>query len=192
MKALILDGSRSLGGPLATINNEVTLLLEKNGWEVESFHLLEENIATCVGCFGCWLKTPGECIIKDKGPEIAKKIVQSDLRVYITPITFGGYSYQLKKMIDRLLPTTTPFFKIIKGEIHHVPRYRDEKSNNQIWIGYLPQQDPESANIFKKLTERNNINMYCSNPCVEIFTGDVEDLDLSKISRYIEDEEAFV
>ncbi len=29
MKALILDGSRSLDGPLNTINNAVTLLLEK-------------------------------------------------------------------------------------------------------------------------------------------------------------------
>lgn len=119
-----------------------------------------------------------------------KKWVQSDLRVYITPITFGGYSYQLKKLVDRLLPTATPFFKIIKGEIHHVPRYGDGESNDQIWIGYLPQQDTESENIFRKLTERNNINMYCSNPCVEIFTGDVEDLDLSKISRHIEDKEA--
>ncbi len=71
-----------------------------------------------------------------------------------------------------------------------MPRYGDGESNDQIWIGYLPQQDTESENIFRKLTERNNINMYCSNPCVEIFTGDVEDLDLSKISRHIEDKEA--
>lgn len=41
MKALILDCSKSLKGPLTTINNEVTLLLEKNGWEVDNSHLLE-------------------------------------------------------------------------------------------------------------------------------------------------------
>lgn len=190
MKALILDGSRSLGGPLATINNEVTLLLEKNGWEVESFHLLEENIATCVGCFGCWLKTPGECIIRDKGPEIAKKMVQSDLKVYITPITFGGYSYQLKKMIDRSIGIVTPFFKVHEGEIHHVKRYL--KADHTVWIGYLPQQDIESEKIFRELAQRQAINNSCSNPYVEIITGDVEDLDLGKISQYIEDKERFV
>lgn len=190
MKALILDGSRSFDGPLATINNEVTLLLEKNGWEVDNFHLLEENIATCVGCFGCWLKTPGECIIKDKGPEIAKKYVQSDLTVFITPITFGGYSYQLKKMVDRLLPTVTPFFKVHEGEIHHVQRY--PRDLQRVWIGYIPQQDAESEKIFRKLAKRQAINNYCSNPCVEIFTGDVEDLDLSKISDHIENKEVFV
>ena len=24
-----------------------------------------KGINRCIGCFGCWIKTPGECVIKD-------------------------------------------------------------------------------------------------------------------------------
>ena len=31
-------------------------------WEVISDN---GTIKPCIGCFGCWLKEPGECVIKD-------------------------------------------------------------------------------------------------------------------------------
>jgi len=187
MKTIILDGSKTGDSSLATINREVTMKLEEKGWEVENIHLCEEKISTCIGCFGCWLETPGECIIKDKGQEIAKKVVQSDLLVLLTPITFGGYSYQLKKMVDRLIPNILPFFAKINGEIHHQARY--EKNPNLLAIGYLPQRDAECEKIFTKLIQRNAINMHCPSYHAEVITKDVKTLDLSKISHYTQDKE---
>ena len=32
------------------------------GWEIISDN---GTIKPCIGCFGCWLKTPGRCVIKD-------------------------------------------------------------------------------------------------------------------------------
>ena len=32
------------------------------GWNVISD---QETIQPCVGCFSCWNKTPGQCVIKD-------------------------------------------------------------------------------------------------------------------------------
>ena len=31
-----------------------------------------ESIHPCIGCFGCWLKTPGVCIIKDTYGQMGK------------------------------------------------------------------------------------------------------------------------
>jgi multimeric flavodoxin WrbA len=54
-----------------------------------------------VNSFGCWVKAPGECVIDDGARSAAKKLVPSDLAVFLSPIVFGGYSYELKKVLDR-------------------------------------------------------------------------------------------
>jgi len=48
------------------------------------------QIAACVGCFGCWVKTPGNCVIDDYGRETTRKAIQSDLMVGLIPVTFGA------------------------------------------------------------------------------------------------------
>lgn len=179
MKTVILDGSRSLESPLAIINSKVEAELNKRGWEIDNIQLCEEKIATCIGCFGCWLKTPGECVINDKAREIAKKIIQSDLIILLNPITFGGYSFELKKIMDRIIPLILPFFAKIDGEIHHQPRY--EKYPNIIAIGYQSQEDARSEETFKKLIERNVINFHSHNYSVGTLTGDIESLGLKEL-----------
>ena len=33
-----------------------------------------KGINRCIGCFGCWIKTPGECVIKDDYNKMSEKI----------------------------------------------------------------------------------------------------------------------
>ena len=42
------------------------------------------NLHPCLGCFKCWLKTPGRCIINDSYTEMPKYIKQTDKVIYIT------------------------------------------------------------------------------------------------------------
>ena len=35
------------------------------------------SIKSCIGCFGCWLKTPGKCILKDKYNEMGSLLAGS-------------------------------------------------------------------------------------------------------------------
>jgi len=155
MKALILNG---LAKRDDTLYKMIRDELEDMGWEVNDFYLQDKKIAPCQGCFGCWIKTPGICLIDDDGREVAKKSVQSDLMIFVTSITFGGYSSGLKKAVDRLIPIVYPFFMEINGEIHHKPRY--ECYPHLIGIGVLSKSDEESERIFKTLVARNAINLY--------------------------------
>jgi len=66
------------------------------GWSAEPILLHEVKIRSCLGCFKCWDTTPGICIQKDDAQEIVQKIIQSELVVFLTPLTFGGYSSELK------------------------------------------------------------------------------------------------
>jgi len=171
MKAVILNGCNDDEGPLNVGENIVVEKLKKGKWEVETFELRDEKIATCIGCFGCWIKTPGQCILKDQGQEIAKAVARSDLLILFSPVTFGGYSFHLKKMLDRLIPNLLPIFTKINGEIHH--KYRYDKKPKILAVGHLHESDEESERIFKALVSRNALNMHSPTNYAEVVTGDM-------------------
>ena len=158
MKISILDGGLA---DRTTTDAVRTLLIDvcsQQGDQVQPFVLRNKKIAYCLGCFECWTKTPGRCRIEDEGQAIAAAIIHSDLVIYLTPITFGGYSSVLKKAVDRTICLISPFFTKINGEVHHRKRYTHYP--NLLAIGLLPHPDPEQAAIFTKLVERNAINFH--------------------------------
>ncbi len=155
MRALILDGTAKDEDEITEI---VTGELKNLGYDVTGLILREKEIAPCLGCFGCWIKTPGICVVDDDGREVVRMAVQSDVMIFLSPVTFGGYSSNLKKALDRIIPIASPFFMKIGGEIHHRPRYARYPSI--IGVGALPQPDEESGRIFKTLVKRNAINLH--------------------------------
>ena len=66
MKLLIHDYNNEEWSKVAT-NYE--------GWKIISD---DGNIRPCIGCFGCWLKTPGQCVIKDGYDQMGKLIHEAD------------------------------------------------------------------------------------------------------------------
>jgi len=156
MKAVIFDGAREDDIAVSAVETALVTQLEEAGWTVDSIALRNEKIAGCLGCFGCWIKTPGMCVIDDYGRETAKKAIQSDLLVWLTPVTFGGYSSELKKALDRLIPILLPYFIIYHGRIHHKMRYK--KQPKLLVIG-TQSTNEEYQETFLTLTERNVLNL---------------------------------
>ncbi len=154
MNAIVLDGSRNDTGQgvLAALVDA----LAEAGYGTEILRLREKAIAPCLGCFGCWVKTPGECVIDDDGRSVARAAARCDLLVYLTPVTFGGLSSELKKAVDRLIPDISPFFARVQGETHHQRRYA--RCPSLIGLGVLPQPDRQAESIFKTLVEHNALN----------------------------------
>jgi Multimeric flavodoxin WrbA len=98
----------------------------KQGGHEASFVCASElSIGPCLGCFGCWLKTPGSCVIPgDDGRSFAEKLGQTDLLVMMTKIPFGSYAPSIKRALDRSISILLPYFSVHNGEMHHVQRYR--------------------------------------------------------------------
>src|SRR5271157_1062832 len=120
---VILDGTASGDTDFSPILSVLSHVLKADGAQVEPFPLREIRLAHCLGCFGCWIKTPGMCVEADAGRDIARAMVHSDVAVLFTPVTFGGYSPELKRMVDRFIQLALPFFQLERGEVHHPPRY---------------------------------------------------------------------
>jgi len=153
MKAVILDGSRNGDDGLAEARQTLTAQLQALGWQVRPFALRELEIHHCLGCFGCWVKTPGECVIDDAAREIAREVIASQLLVYLTPVTFGGYSSELKKAVDRVICLISPFFTLIDSEVHHKKRY--ERYPVLVGLGLVEDGDEEEGGQI-----RNALNLH--------------------------------
>ncbi|TKJ27534.1 MAG: flavodoxin [Promethearchaeota archaeon Loki_b31] len=175
MKAIILIGSKTDDSESAKIHEMMLEELKKLNWDATSIILEDKNIAYCTGCFGCWVQTPGECVIKDYEETIVRKMVHSDLIIYITPIVFGGYSSILKKALDRQISRVLPYFTKIDGEVHHKKRY--EKEQSLLGIGILDNPDAEKEEVFKTLVARNSINMWSPYQRAMIYTRGQDSLD---------------
>lgn len=158
MKALILDGALPGDATMPAIAQHLQQALSASGWSVEVVALREQRIAYCLGCFDCWAKSPGLCKIDDDGRTVTAAMLASNLVVYLTPLTFGGYSSELKRALDRSICLVSPFFTRIDGEVHHKARY--DRYPAVLGVGVAAAHTAAQSAIFTRLVERNALNLH--------------------------------
>lgn len=153
MNLVILDGAA--GGD--AVSRTLFGLGERMGAEVTHFALSSLRLAPCLGDFECWTRTPGLCRTDDMAQDIAAAVHRADLVVFLSPITFGGYSAHLKKAVDRLIGLMHPFFHERDGLTRHLPRY--DRHPPILFIGIAEDEDDEAIAIFHELARGNAINL---------------------------------
>lgn len=109
MRVLVLNGSprRERSNTLQITNAFVSGFPEDR--ERDTIHIYERDIKPCMGCFSCWTKTPGKCVIDDDMREIYKKIESADIIIESFPLYFFGMPSGFKAMTDRCLPFMMPY-----------------------------------------------------------------------------------
>lgn len=119
-------------------------------------HLSSLNMHHCVGCFSCWVKTPGQCVFRDDAVNVYPLIAKSLNLMLVSRIVFGGFDTIMKTMLERALPIQQPFMRLHHGEIHHVQRNVAYKNATLLIYG---QYTEEEKQIFERLIKRNQYNM---------------------------------
>ncbi|WP_455715518.1 flavodoxin family protein [Anaerosporobacter sp.] len=135
----------------------INISLKDSDNSIKYIDLSSLKIANCVGCFGCWVKTPGKCVIRDDAVDVYPYIAKSDTLLYITRIKYGSYDTIMKTMIERSIPVQQAFIRLVNGEAHHVQRNVALKKATIIAYGNIPTEEKE---IFKRLVQRNAYNMH--------------------------------
>jgi len=79
------------------------------GAETEVLHVRQLELKPCIGCYACWVRTPGECIFRDSMTSAIDAYNRADLVVYGTPVYHFAVSGILKTFVDRLLPRLEPW-----------------------------------------------------------------------------------
>jgi multimeric flavodoxin WrbA len=124
---------------------------------VTSFLLRDMDIKYCNGCFGCWVKTPGECVFADDSYKVRSEYIGSDLVIFSSPIIAGFTSALLKKTQEKLLPLIHPYFEKENGEFHHRRRY-----DNYPNIGVIVNCDEQFSNCVEEIYKRIGIQFKSS------------------------------
>jgi len=127
MKIIVFNGShRGKNGNTHVMVEEFSYGARDVGAEVENIFLVKKEIKPCSGCFDCWFKTPGKCILKDDMEEMLQKFISSDIVVFATPVYVDNITGIMKNFIDRLIPLIdTHYEKDEEGECRHVKRFEN-------------------------------------------------------------------
>ena len=110
----------------------------------------------CIGCFGCWLKTPGTCIIKDGFENMGQRLSEVNEFILISKATFGSYSSAVKNVLDRSISYVLPFFEIRNGEMHHGERYHNDLTISALFYGDMSEEEKQTA---ENLVKANAVNL---------------------------------
>lgn len=118
------------------------------------------DIRPCIGCFGCWVKTPAQCVIRDKYGDMGALLGHCDELILISRCTYGGFSPFVKNVLDRSISYIHPNFKVKNQEMHHKPRYTNSVALRVYFYGEdITEQERALA---RRLIGANAINLYAT------------------------------
>ncbi len=158
MKITIFNGSPAdHGGDFNAYLERLSGILRSpdgGGHLVQELKLRELNIKPCVGCFGCWLKTPGLCIHNDDSAVTCKAMVDSAFIIYASPLVMGFTSSLLRRAAEKVIVNLLPYFSVIKGEVRHKWRYRGKAPAIGVLVDREEDTSEEDLEIIREIYQQ--------------------------------------
>ncbi len=105
MKILVLDGSPKKKSDTYRLTEAFLKGMNKNqNHDVNIIKVIDKNIAPCRGCFGCWKRSDGHCVIQDDQNGILDLYRSSDVIIWSFPLYCYAMPSHLKAVLDRTIP----------------------------------------------------------------------------------------
>ncbi len=176
MKITVFNGSPR--GRRSNSHKIVQPLLEgaqSAGAQTEEIFLIEKNIEYCRGCFTCWGKTPGKCVINDDMGALLEVFLDSDYAGMATPV-YGMYmTALLKNFTDRFLPLATPqIHKNEDGSFYHEGRVK--KFPQQFFIANSGFPGEHNFDLLKAIGKMQSFILEVYRNCGEALNEPLENL----------------
>lgn len=155
MNIIIHDLNQVEEKTIVNCSQKDTVIISDNG-----------KINPCIGCFGCWVKTPGQCVIKDGFDNLGKLWSKCNRLIIISKCYYGGFSPFVKNVIDRAVcPYQLPYFTKINGEMRHPKRYKNNIELSIHFYGEMTENEKETARMLGNkllIIELSSIDFYGS------------------------------
>lgn len=109
MRALAVSGSpRAEKGATEIVLSAFVQGYREGGGLAKVINPYRMNIAPCSGCFKCWTKTPGKCVIDDDMGGVLDDIQTADAIILATPVYHFTMSEGIKRLFERTMPILEP------------------------------------------------------------------------------------
>lgn len=129
-----------------------------------------QKAAACKGCFGCWLKTPGICVMRDEYAKLGSLLMSSERVILISKCLYGGFDQPIKRLLDRSIGGNLPFFSHRAGRMHHLPRYQNQPVF-EIYFYQCAQMTEQEKLLAQKVAVAVSINYNASKCDVTLLPG---------------------
>ena len=83
-----------------SVSEEIKRLAKEAGKDIKVIEVADKKIGNCIGCNYCWLKTPGECTVKDDYEEIFKEIIHAKELWVISDTALGFLNHKGKNFFE--------------------------------------------------------------------------------------------
>ena len=165
MKILVLNGSPKEKSDTFRMTEAFLRGLNRNGeHEVNVIRVIDKDIAPCRGCFGCWERMDGHCVIEDDQNAILDMYRDADIIIWSFPLYCYGMPSHLKALLDRTIPLVK--MKMVQeenGTVRHVALADFSKIHTLVICGCgFPDWDGNFDGL--KIMCRNgfgNLDMVC-------------------------------
>lgn len=121
MRILVLNGSPKKKSDTFRLTEAFLKGLNKEQQhEVDVINVIEKKISPCMGCFGCWQKMDGHCVINDDQNAILDLYRNADILIWSFPLYCYAMPSHLKALLDRTIPLVK--MKMVQeedGTVHH-------------------------------------------------------------------------
>lgn len=121
MRILVLNGSPKKKSDTFRLTDAFLKGMNKDRENVvDVVNVIEKDIAPCRGCFCCWDKMDGHCVIQDDQNEILDLYTKADVIIWSFPLYCYSMPSHLKAFLDRTIPLVK--MKMVEeddGTIHH-------------------------------------------------------------------------
>ena len=176
-KILLINGS-----PRKNASTRLMLDWFKEGLPSDKTDVIDVStlkVARCLHCFKCWTDHPGKCVIDDDATLVRRKINEAELIVFFVPLSIGTMPSDLKRLMERLFPETTPFFFYSdewKATAHPVHKNRKSQAFMQFLVWGFPEMKhgrllEENFREWTTHSQRNNLGSI-SRPGINMILGD--------------------
>jgi hypothetical protein len=109
MKILVLNGSPKKKSDTFRLTDAFLKGLNKdNEHEVNIVNVIDKDISPCRGCFGCWSRSEGHCVIDDDQNGILDLYRSADVIIWSFPL----YCYSMPSHLKAVLVRTIPLVKM--------------------------------------------------------------------------------
>ena len=115
----------------------------------DSFLIGPENkVRPCIGCEDCWVRMPGDCLIRDAVGTITKDLSSTDELIVLTRPLYGCVSPFIKTVFDRMTGYMFPFLEIRDQETRFRLRYDGRIRLRVIFYGGMSDEEKRVASDY--------------------------------------------
>jgi multimeric flavodoxin WrbA/putative sterol carrier protein len=156
MNMLILRSNPRKNGYTQRLTDLFVKGSREAGADITDVNLCDKDLKHCLGCYCCWIQTPGICVLKDDIGGLFQQFLDADTIVFSSPLNAYSVNSHLKVFLDRTLALARPGFVITPlGTMGNLLRYPEKwpKKMAAIVVGAF-----RSNEIFSAI--RSNFELY--------------------------------